>query len=120
VTTSDPPSSMQDMKEANATMFVRHIPGDLKALIVAEAEEKQVGMNDLVVGVLAERFSIPFEPTGKLGTVDLGLSTDLVLRVPQRLRRSVAVEAARRGDTIKGVVCTALERHYGTGGGGTR
>jgi predicted HicB family RNase H-like nuclease len=112
MTPSETPASMQGMSEPTSTLFIRHINPELKTLIVAEAAERKVGMNDLVVGVLAERFSIPFEPTGQVGTIQLGDSTDIVLRMPTRLRRSVAIEAARRGGTIKGVVSAALDRHF--------
>lgn len=113
MTPSETPAIMQDMTEPTSTMFVRNITPELKTLIVAEAAERKVGMNDLVVGVLADRFAIPFEPSGQVGTTQLGDSTDLVLRLPTRLRRAVAIEAARRDDTIKGVVCAALDRHFG-------
>jgi len=94
-------------------MLVRGVPADLKAAVIADAEARASGMNDVIVGVLAARYSVKFEASDRKMTATPGLSADLVLRMPDSLRRAIAVDAAKRGSTQRAIVVATLSRHYG-------
>ena len=94
-----------------ATLFVRDMPADIKAAVIAAAADE--GMNDYIVNVIATRFGVPFTPTGRSATVAPGPTGDVVLRLPASLHRDLAVEAARRNGTMRGIVIATLAHHFG-------
>lgn len=101
------------MAAASVTMLIRGVPADLKAAVISDAEKREIGMNDVIVGILAARYSIKFETSDRKMTSTPGLSADLVLRMPDTLRRAIAVDAAKRGGSQRAVVVAAVARHYG-------
>jgi hypothetical protein len=43
------------------------MPGELKKRLAAEVADRRSNLNDIAVGILASRFAVPFEPTGRKG-----------------------------------------------------
>lgn len=90
------------------TKYVRDVPSHLKTKIAQRCAEKGESMNDLVVGILAEKFGVRFEKTGRGGGDDVGAASDVVLRMPPALSRKIDVAAARAGETRRDVILGVL------------
>ena len=63
-----------------ATILVR-MPPALKRRLVHEVETRGSALNDVAVGILAERFGVPFSPSGRKGAGP-GSSGVVLLRLP--------------------------------------
>ena len=46
------------------------MPGELKRLLSEEAVSTGRSLNDVAVGILAARFAVPFEPSGRPGAAE--------------------------------------------------
>jgi myo-inositol-1-phosphate synthase len=72
------------------------MPGELKQKLAAEVERTGSSLNDVAVGILASRFAIPFEPSGRKGTPPKGKG-DVLLRMPAALKEKLQTRASQRG-----------------------
>ena len=63
------------------------MPGELKRLLSDEVRRSGRSLNDVAVGILASRFAVPFEPSGRPGKTP-GRSGAVLLRIrePERPR----------------------------------
>ena len=75
-------------------MLVR-MPDELKKCLADEVAERGSNLNDVAVGILASRFAVPFEPTGRKGTPPKGAG-DVLLRMPAELKERLQQRAAER------------------------
>jgi predicted HicB family RNase H-like nuclease len=100
------------MADRKVKSFIRGVTPELKAAIAAAVEEQGTTMNDLLIGILAAHFRVPFEPVGGR-VVKVGPSTQLNLPMPERLRTRIRVAAARAGSTQHDVVNEILSEHFG-------
>lgn len=94
-------------------IIARDVPEELVRLLVGEARHRDTTVSDLAAGILAERFGITREPSGRSfvnGT--LGSST-LILTVPSELRRAIRRHAVEQDATMRGVMIEALASHFG-------
>ena len=76
-------------------MLVR-MPAELKQRLAAEVERTGSSLNDVAVGILASRFAIPFEPSGRKGAPPKGKG-DVLLRMPAALKEKLQTRASERG-----------------------
>jgi myo-inositol-1-phosphate synthase len=83
------------------------MPAELKRRLSAEVDRRELALNDVAVSVLAERFGIPFEPSGRRGTVP-GESPVVVLRMAPELKRRIQTEAVERSSNVNRVIVQAL------------
>jgi myo-inositol-1-phosphate synthase len=84
------------------------MPGALKRALVREVARRGSNLNDVAVGHLADRFGIPFTPSGRRRKVIPGTSGVAVLRVPAELRRELKAAARRRGTTVNDLALRTL------------
>src|SRR5436189_5180893 len=86
------------------------MPRELKRLLVAEVRRPGRSLNDVAVGILASRFAVPFEPSGRPGKTP-GRSGAVLLRMPAGLTETPSAGAAQRKRTRNDhVVETRAER----------
>ena len=97
----------------SVSQIVRGVPADLKSAIRREVEGSDTNMNDLVVGILARKFEVSFSPSGRR-SAHVGDSPDLLLRMPEALRRRIKVRAANSGSNQRDVIVAVLSEHFGT------
>jgi myo-inositol-1-phosphate synthase len=71
------------------------MPGELKKRLAVAVAERGSNLNDIAVGILASRFAVPFEPTGRKGTPPKGAG-DVLLRMPAELKERLQQRAAER------------------------
>ena len=69
-------------------------PPDLKRRLAAEVERRGASLNDVAVAILASRFGVPFEPSGRRGAPPRPAG-DVLLRMPRELKDRLARRAAR-------------------------
>lgn len=96
---------------ARVEIVVQDVPVDLRAALVADAAERNISINEAAVAILASAYGIPREPSTRPHRGESG-STQLLLTVPDGLRSSIRLHAARTGATMRGVVIKALSDHY--------
>ena len=88
------------------------MPSSLKQALVREVARRGGNLNDLATGILAERFGVPYSPTGRRSPL-AGTSGVTLLRMPGALKASIDAEAARTGshanDVILGVLADELD-----------
>jgi myo-inositol-1-phosphate synthase len=88
------------------------MPGELKERLAAEVSSSGRSLNDVAVGILASRFAVPFEPSGRKGTPPKGRG-DVLLRMPGALKEKLQTRAAERGrrtnDLIVEILAERLE-----------
>ena len=97
------------MEGERADVLVR-MPAELKRRLAAEVKARASNLNDVAVELLAARFGIPFEPTGRKGKPRAG-GKDVLLRMPPSLKERLRERAsARKGTTNELIVETLSER----------
>jgi myo-inositol-1-phosphate synthase len=89
------------------------LPVGLKRLLADEARRAGRGLNDVAVGILASRYAIPFEPSGRAGREPRGEGDAILLRMPLELKERLSARAAERKKTVNDVVVDTLEKRLG-------
>jgi myo-inositol-1-phosphate synthase len=89
------------------------MPTHLKGALVREAARSGSNVNDVAAGILASRFGVPYEPSGRRRKVLAGGSPVLLLRVPQGLKDEIHAYAASSGGNANDVILTALAEELG-------
>ncbi len=82
-------------------------PHSLKQALVRETARRDASLNDVAVGLLAESFGVTYRPTGRKSPLP-GSSPVVLLRMPEELKHSIQVEAARLGTNTNDVILAAL------------
>src|SRR5215213_6153510 len=95
----------------STTKAILRVTPSLKRRVASEVAKRRTNMNDFVVGVLAERFGVPFQPSGRRSPIP-GASGDVVLRMPTLLRQAIKTYAAERDRTMNDVIVEALEDQF--------
>ena len=88
------------------------MPATLKRELAHEVGRRDSTMNDVAVGILAQRFGVGFDPSGRRGPVP-GDSGVVLLRLPAALKRTIQTEAHRRGVSTNAVIVHALADQLG-------
>ncbi|MDX6510450.1 MAG: myo-inositol-phosphate synthase [Gaiellaceae bacterium] len=92
-------------------MIVR-MPPQLKRRVSAEATKRDVGMNDVVLGILADRFGVAFTPSGRKGSAP-GDSGVVLLRMAPELKQRLEAAALASTSNTNRVIVGALADHLG-------
>jgi myo-inositol-1-phosphate synthase len=79
------------------------MPGELKKRLADEVADRRSNLNDIAVGILASRFAVPFEPTGRKGSPPKGAG-DVLLRMPAELKQRLQQRAAERRTTTNELI----------------
>jgi myo-inositol-1-phosphate synthase len=95
------------------------MPGELKGRLAAEVSRTGRGLNDIAVGILADRFAVPFEPSGRKGTPPKGRG-DVLLRMPSALKDKLQTRAVERGRRTNDLIVEILAERLGVAGSGSR
>jgi myo-inositol-1-phosphate synthase len=85
------------------------MPAELKRRLADEVEARGANLNDIAVGILATRFGVPFEPTGRRGAPPRG-SGDVLLRMPPELKEKLARRASERKRNVNDLIVETLTR----------
>ncbi len=88
------------------------MPSELKRRLVHEVEAQSSNLNDVAVGILADRFGIPFAGTGRRSPA-AGASGVVLLRLPPALKRRIQLEAFERASNTNDVILLALSERLG-------
>jgi myo-inositol-1-phosphate synthase len=88
------------------------MPGELKEKLAAEVARAGASLNDVAVGILASRFAVPFEPSGRKG-VPPRAKGDVLLRMPTALKEKLQTRAAERGRGTNDLIVEILGERLG-------
>jgi myo-inositol-1-phosphate synthase len=83
------------------------MPGELKQLLSKEVRSSGKSLNDVAVGILASRFAVPFEPSGRPGRAP-GRSGTVLLRMPAELKETLTARAAQRKRKLNDLIVETL------------
>src|SRR3989442_15545949 len=88
------------------------MPGELKRLLSEEVRRSGRSLNDVAVGILASRYAVPFDPSGRPGK-EPGRSGSVLLRMPAELKDKLAARAAQRQRPINDLIVETLSERLG-------
>src|SRR6266487_6300704 len=95
---------------AERTNVLVRLPEALKKRLAEEVSSGEGSLNDVAVGILAKRFGVPFERSGRGGSRPKATG-DVLLRMPHELKDKIARRASeRRRSTTDLIVETLSER----------
>jgi myo-inositol-1-phosphate synthase len=83
------------------------MPGELKRLLSDEVRRTGRSLNDVAVGILASRFAVSFEPSGRAGK-EPGAGGSVLLRMPVELKDKLAARAAQRKRNVNDLIVETL------------
>lgn len=84
---------------------------ELKERLAADAAGREASINDVAVGILAARFGVPFEGSGRRSPGFRGSAAG-AYRMPLELWAAISNEATTRQVPKRAVVEAALSDHY--------
>jgi myo-inositol-1-phosphate synthase len=88
------------------------MPGELKRLLSDEVRRTGRSLNDVAVGILASRFAVSFEPSGRAGK-EPGAGGSVLLRMPAELKDKLAARAAQRRRNVNDLIIETLSERLG-------
>jgi len=88
------------------------MPGELKRLLAGEVRRQGRSLNDVAVGILASRYAVPFEPSGRAGR-EPGEGGAVLLRMPAELKEKLAARASQRGRNVNDLIVETLGEKLG-------
>jgi myo-inositol-1-phosphate synthase len=88
------------------------MPDALKRLLSDEVRRSGRSLNDVAVGILASRFAVPFDPSGRPGRSP-GRSGTVLLRMPAELKDTLAARAAQRKRNVNDLIVETLSERLG-------
>jgi myo-inositol-1-phosphate synthase len=83
------------------------MPAELKGRLAQEVARRESSLNDVAVSILASRFGVPFEPSGRRGAPPRPAG-DVLLRMPRELKDKLARRASERKRTIHDLIVESL------------
>jgi hypothetical protein len=116
VTTAAPPARLRSaMKPVGVN--VKDVPVSVAEAVDADAQARDANRNDVVCSILADRFRVPFTPSGYPWVQPDG-ATQWNLRMSPELRDALAATAREQSGpgrrvTQRGLILAALQSHYG-------
>src|SRR5262249_26836643 len=105
------PASTSVLAADRKGVLVR-MPGELKRLLSEEAASTGRSLNDVAVGILAARFAVPFEPSGRPGK-PAGRGGAVLLRMPAELKRKLGARATQRSRNLNDLIVETLTQRLG-------
>src|SRR4051812_34573121 len=91
------------------------MPADLKRRLAQEVERRGASLNDVAVSILASRFAVTFEPSGRRGAPPRP-EGDVLLRMPRELKEKLARRAQERRRTTNDLIVETLAEGLGLHG----
>src|SRR3954467_2870703 len=91
------------------------MPADLKRRLAQEVERRGASLNDVAVGILASRFAVAFQPSGRRGAPPRP-EGDVLLRMPRELKEKLARRAQERRRTTNDLIVETLAEGLGLHG----
>jgi myo-inositol-1-phosphate synthase len=88
------------------------MPGELKRRLADEVAARRSNLNDVAVGILASRFAVPFEPSGRQASPP-GETGDVVLRMPPELSEKVKRRARDHRTNANDLIVETLAERLG-------
>src|SRR5918998_713175 len=88
------------------SVLVRMSP-TLKRRLAREVGRSKSTLNDIAVEILAQRYGVAFERSGRKGSVP-GDTGDVLLRVPPELKNELDADARERGQSMNDVIVEEL------------
>jgi myo-inositol-1-phosphate synthase len=88
------------------------MPGELKRLLSDEVRRSGRSLNDVAVGILASRYAVSFDPSGRAGK-EPGKSGSVLLRMPPELKDKLAARAAQRKRNVNDLIVETLSERLG-------
>lgn len=85
----------------------------LKRALTAEVQRQALSMNDLVVGILASHYNMPFSAAGGRHGAPAADKLNIVLRMPRRMKRKLQYDALRRETNMSHTISLILSEHLG-------
>jgi myo-inositol-1-phosphate synthase len=100
------------MGQADRANVLVRLPAELKQRLAAEVSEQGRSLNDVAVGILAARFAVPFEGSGRPGAApkDRG---DVLLRMPRELKDKLQRRASERRRNANDLIVETLSERLG-------
>jgi myo-inositol-1-phosphate synthase len=92
------------------------MPDELKQKLADEVVRTDASLNDVAVGILASRFAVPFEPSGRKGSPPKATG-DVLLRMPAALKEKLQTRAAERGRSSNDLIVEILGERLGAAAG---
>ena len=90
------------------------MPAELKSRLSDEVRRTGRSLNDVAVGILASRFAVSFEPSGRAGKAP-GEGGSVLLRMPAELKERLAARAAQRRRNVNDLIVETLSERLGLG-----
>jgi myo-inositol-1-phosphate synthase len=94
------------MAQKRRDVLVR-MPAELKRRLVREVEARRGNLNDVAVEILASRFAVPFQGSGRRGGRPSGKG-DVLLRMPPELKERLSRRATERGRSVTQLIVETL------------
>jgi predicted transcriptional regulator len=94
------------MAQKRSDVLVR-MPAELKRRLVREVEARRGNLNDVAVEILASRFAVPFQGSGRRGGRPSGKG-DVLLRMPPELKERLSRRATERGRSVTQLIVETL------------
>jgi myo-inositol-1-phosphate synthase len=88
------------------------MPSGLKCSLAEEVRRTGRGLNDIAVGILASRFAVSFEPSGRAGKAP-GEGESVLLRMPAELKEKLTARAAQRKRNVNDLIVETLWERLG-------
>ena len=88
------------------------MPSGLKRSLAEEARRSGRSLNDVAVGILASRFAVSFEPSGRAGKAP-GEGESVLLRMPAELKEKLTARAAQRKRNVNDLIVETLSERLG-------
>ena len=99
------------MAELRSDVLVR-MPPTLKRRLAREVASRKASLNDVAVAILASRFGVPFQPSGRRGAPPRPAG-DVLLRMPQELKDRLTRRAGERRKTTNDLIVETLSEGLG-------
>ncbi|MFL6067247.1 MAG: hypothetical protein ACJ74N_05860, partial [Gaiellaceae bacterium] len=90
------------------------MPSGLKRSLAEEVRRTGRSLNDVAVGILASRFAVSFEPSGRAGKAP-GEGSAVLLRMPAELKDRLGARAAQRRRNVNDLIVETLSERLGLG-----
>jgi myo-inositol-1-phosphate synthase len=94
------------MAQKRSDILVR-MPADLKRRLAREVEARRGNLNDVAVEILASRFAVPFQGSGRRGGRPSERG-DVLLRMPPELKERLSRRATERGRSVTQLIVETL------------
>jgi myo-inositol-1-phosphate synthase len=100
------------MAKAERTNVLVRMPADLKRRLADKVSTTKTNLNDVAVGILASRFAVPFQGSGRAGSPPKATG-DVLLRMPPALKDKLQRRARERRRNTNDLIVETLTEQLG-------